>query len=51
MLPLISPFGMARPHFKYRFPLRVWNGLKEWLGLVDFDTNLWEIFDSLDEWL
>jgi hypothetical protein len=26
--------------FKCRFSVRVWNGLKEWLGLVDFDPNL-----------
>jgi hypothetical protein len=28
----------------------VWNELKEWLGLADFDTNLWANYDSLEEW-
>jgi hypothetical protein len=36
--------------FQCRFSLRVWNELKEWLGLADFDTNLWANFDSLEEW-
>jgi hypothetical protein len=36
--------------FKYRYSLRIWNGLKEWLGLVDFDTNLWANFNTIDEW-
>jgi hypothetical protein len=27
-----------------------WKGIKEWLGLRDFDLNLWANFDSLEEW-
>jgi hypothetical protein len=36
--------------FKCRYSLRVWKGLKEWLGLRDFDLNLWANFDYLEEW-
>jgi hypothetical protein len=28
----------------------VWNELKDWLGLTDFDTNIWADYDSLEEW-
>jgi hypothetical protein len=36
--------------FKCRYSIRVWNGLRDWLGLVDFDTSLWSNFDNLHEW-
>jgi hypothetical protein len=34
----------------YRYSIQVWNGLKDWLGLADFDTSLWSNFDTLHEW-
>jgi hypothetical protein len=36
--------------FQCRYLLRVWNELKDWLGLTNFDTNLWANYDSLEEW-
>jgi hypothetical protein len=45
-----EPETAAHLIFKCRYSVRVWNGLKEWIGLVDFDTSLWANFDSLDEW-
>jgi hypothetical protein len=36
--------------FKCRYSMRVWNGLKDWLGLADFDTSLWSNFDTLHAW-
>jgi hypothetical protein len=36
--------------FKCQYSIQVWKGIKDWLGLVDFDTNLWANFDTLREW-
>jgi hypothetical protein len=36
--------------FQCRYSLRVWNELKDWLCLTDFDTNIWANYDSLEEW-
>jgi hypothetical protein len=36
--------------FQCRYSLWVWNELKDWLGLTDFDTNIWANYDSLEEW-
>jgi hypothetical protein len=47
---LCKPETAAHLILKCRFSIRVWNGLKECLGLVDFDTDLWANFDSLEEW-
>jgi hypothetical protein len=30
--------------FKCRYSIRVWKGIKDWLGLVDLDTDLWANF-------
>jgi hypothetical protein len=45
-----EPESAARLIFKCRYSIRVWNGLRDWLGLVDFDTRLWSNFDNLHEW-
>jgi hypothetical protein len=45
-----EPESAAHLIFKCRYSIRVWNGLRDWLGLVDFDTSLWSNFDNLHEW-
>jgi hypothetical protein len=30
--------------------MRVWNVLKDWLGLADLDTSIWSNFDTLHDW-
>jgi hypothetical protein len=36
--------------FQCRYSLRVWRGLKDWLGLADLDIASWANFDSLEGW-
>jgi hypothetical protein len=45
-----EPESAAHLIFKCRYSMRVWNGLKEWLGLADFDTSLWNNYNTLPEW-
>jgi hypothetical protein len=45
-----EPETAAHIIFKCRYSLRVWNRLKDSLGLTDFDTHLWTNYDSLEEW-
>jgi hypothetical protein len=45
-----APETAAHMIFQCRYSLRVWNELKDWLGLTNFDTNIWANYDSLEEW-
>jgi hypothetical protein len=36
--------------FKCRYSIRIWNMIKDWLGLVDFDTSCWVAFDDVEDW-
>jgi hypothetical protein len=45
-----DPESTAHLIFKCRYSMRVWNGLKDWLGLADLDTSLWSNFDTLHDW-
>jgi hypothetical protein len=45
-----EPESVAHLIFKCRYSIRVWNGLRDWLGLGDFNTSLWSNFDNLHQW-
>uniref|UniRef100_A0ACD5YJN0 Uncharacterized protein n=1 Tax=Avena sativa TaxID=4498 RepID=A0ACD5YJN0_AVESA len=36
--------------FKCRYSMRVWNKLKDWLGLQDINTANWHHYRSVKEW-
>jgi hypothetical protein len=38
------------PSFKCRFTIRVWNALKDWLGLFDMEPMDWQAFNNVQEW-
>ena len=36
--------------FKCRYSLRIWRGIKEWLGLFNLDMSVWSGYDSVKAW-
>ena len=36
--------------FKCRYSLRIWNMVKDWTQLQDFDTSSWNYFEAVEEW-
>jgi hypothetical protein len=36
--------------FKCRFTVRIWNIIKDWLGLVEFDPTTWINFNDVEDW-
>ena len=45
-----EPETAAHLMFKCRYSLRVWEGLKAWIGLDNLDTTQWQSYGSVEEW-
>ena len=45
-----EPETAAHIMFKCRYSILIWDSLKAWLGLTNFDTSQWHAHTSVEEW-
>jgi hypothetical protein len=36
--------------FKCCYSVRIWNLVKDWLGIVDFEPHSWLAYDEVEDW-